>query len=700
MSSRKRLRELDASSHVFEAFGTVYRQYATRALHRLRLALEPSGRHQQQQPSSSPRGQQQHSRRNVRMMDRLVIQYSLFFFPIEQQEAMASAATHHRFQFLTLARMILTQCDERAQRATHGFFQPEPSLALFCESLVEESQSGEVEEALTEMGEFVRLRERIAALIVEGGDDGGDEDDDDGMGVGGGGYDEHYDGGSSSNHWRGGGADAEEEAALARELLAFMYTSLQFWTSIHVFLHALARDAVLQQTLQEARRRPPPPLPSTASASPVTRDLPPRLQPRYEEELLKLLLRASEEGVTAGPGGEAGSTGSSSPSDQQQQKYVQPKNEALFDPSSIVVKLEERDEDEEMAMNGQPQEGPEGGQLDKVKQEGDEGDDMVKKLREEQELERTSVSSALLASLLSLSNVPSPDSTLFHRLSVKAVPQLKGIHPGYYRMLYSRLSVIVSRHRLHAYAKQNASPAPPFTSRQEEYRRMEAAGQGGSGGALNPGSLTGGMGGLPVNYVPDQQYYTQLLQTIHRDDAAEGGTLGEDEEVFTEEVLDYYLRRRPLHVIKDAAADAAAAAGNNNNNSGPTRTAPTGLVKPDRVCKVKSGFTWTQYNRTHYDSRTNPPPKTIMWYDFTLFYPALAKTKRNPLHFFRIEDTPSGPQDEYCLLVFSVGPPYADVAYRIVRKQWDPRRGGVRVSFDATGKFRLFFRFASSNYRR
>lgn len=329
-------------------------------------------------------------------------------------------------------------------------------------------------------------------------------------------------------------------------------------------------------------------------------------------------------------------------------------------------------------------------------------------------------------------------------LSREAKDKIRGISPSFYSMLHSRLSVMVSRQQLHQFALENATrKAPDITPAQKEVlaaeaeaRRQQILLHG-----VRYGGSAGRYGGVAVDYVPDQAYYQRLLGAAYGDevpvnhvpgDGGEPGAgrndglataapivrgLGEDEEIFTGEVLDYYLRRRPLASIQDKEAlrqqrEGTRTQWNNNNNnhsnSTPQRfqkdnrevSSATGLIKPDRVCKVKTGYTWTQYNRTHYDSRTNPPPKSVMWYDFTLYYPALANTKRSPLTFFRVEDTPKGPTDEYCLLVFSVGPPYADVAYRIERKQWDPRRGGVRISFDANGKFRLFFRFSNSNYRR
>lgn len=371
---------------------------------------------------------------------------------------------------------------------------------------------------------------------------------------------------------------------------------------------------------------------------------------------------------------------------------------------------------------------------------------------------RRATATALLGDLLALSHLPNQGTGTptkgegdegqrrtqevpgALKLSEEAKGKISGVLPSFYGMLHARLAVMVSRQQLHQFAKENVvQTVPMLTQAQKEIETAEAEEHlqrmltQGKGYRSNSSRYTG----VAVDYIPDQAYYERLLGVAYGDEmptsSVPGGEqerrdeipsasvshsssgsppvargLGEDEEIFTGELMDYYLRRRPLAVIQDQDALRRQRDGGRSSSPNTSRRIQkdnidgdsSALIKPDRVCKVKTGYTWTQYNRTHYDSRTNPPPKSVMWYDFTLFYPALAKTKRNPLTFFCVEDTPKGPTDEYCLLVFSVGPPYADVAYRIERKQWDPRRGGVRISFDANGKFRLFFRFSNSNYRR
>ena len=132
----------------------------------------------------------------------------------------------------------------------------------------------------------------------------------------------------------------------------------------------------------------------------------------------------------------------------------------------------------------------------------------------------------------------------------------------------------------------------------------------------------------------------------------------------------------------------------------PASAVPTidGKRKPYRVAKVKMGYFWNRYNKAHYDYK-NPPPKIVLGYEFTLFYPELADARKIPE--YRVEPTEKGWSDDHCVLVFvSNSNKYADVAYRIMNKQWDKRRGGVKCRFDAKGRFYLYFRFEHGSYRR
>ncbi|KAH0083045.1 hypothetical protein KCU96_g11373, partial [Aureobasidium melanogenum] len=113
--------------------------------------------------------------------------------------------------------------------------------------------------------------------------------------------------------------------------------------------------------------------------------------------------------------------------------------------------------------------------------------------------------------------------------------------------------------------------------------------------------------------------------------------------------------------------------------------------KPRYFNRVQMGYEWNKYNQTHYDHE-NLPPKVVQGYKFNIFYPDLVDTTKAPT--FRIERengrkrgesfAPAGAEDT-CLIRFIAGPPYEDIAFRIVDKEWDysaKRERGFRSSFD------------------
>ncbi|RKP37388.1 cactus-binding C-terminus of cactin protein-domain-containing protein, partial [Dimargaris cristalligena] len=117
--------------------------------------------------------------------------------------------------------------------------------------------------------------------------------------------------------------------------------------------------------------------------------------------------------------------------------------------------------------------------------------------------------------------------------------------------------------------------------------------------------------------------------------------------------------------------------------------------KPRYFNRIHSGYEWNQFNRTHYDV-DNPPPKIVQGYKFNIFYPDLIDKSVTPS--YTIEPDPES--DETVILRFTAGPPYEDVAFRIINKQWErtPRRG-FRNVFDR-GVLKLYFRFKRHFYRR
>ena len=89
--------------------------------------------------------------------------------------------------------------------------------------------------------------------------------------------------------------------------------------------------------------------------------------------------------------------------------------------------------------------------------------------------------------------------------------------------------------------------------------------------------------------------------------------------------------------------------------------------KPRYMNRVHTGFDWNRYNRTHYD-QDNPPPKLVQGYKFNIFYPDLIDPSKPPT--YKLEADPTSPNGETLLLRFSAGPPYEDIAFRIVNRDW------------------------------
>ncbi|KUI70988.1 hypothetical protein VM1G_05729 [Cytospora mali] len=127
--------------------------------------------------------------------------------------------------------------------------------------------------------------------------------------------------------------------------------------------------------------------------------------------------------------------------------------------------------------------------------------------------------------------------------------------------------------------------------------------------------------------------------------------------------------------------------------------------KPQYFNRVQMGYEWNKYNQTHYD-HDNPPPKVVQGYKFNIFYPDLIdKTKAPTFKIIREGGrrrgesfAPAGEEDT-CLLRFIAGPPYEDIAFRIVDREWDysaKKERGFKSSFDK-GILQLHFQFKKAS---
>ena len=118
--------------------------------------------------------------------------------------------------------------------------------------------------------------------------------------------------------------------------------------------------------------------------------------------------------------------------------------------------------------------------------------------------------------------------------------------------------------------------------------------------------------------------------------------------------------------------------------------------KPKYFNRVHTGYEWNKYNQTHYD-HDNPPPKMVQGYKFAVFYPDLIDRTQTPT--YQLLPDPSGEKDT-CLIKFKGGPPYEDVAFKIVNREWEmSHKRGFKCRFER-GILQLHFGFKRFRYRR
>lgn len=111
--------------------------------------------------------------------------------------------------------------------------------------------------------------------------------------------------------------------------------------------------------------------------------------------------------------------------------------------------------------------------------------------------------------------------------------------------------------------------------------------------------------------------------------------------------------------------------------------------------RVRSGYEWSKYNAAHFNS-DNPPPKQVHGYRFNIFYNDLIDAQVAPT--FRVEPIPGN--SDWVILRFKAGPPYLDVAFKIVNKEWErDSKFGYKAVFDR-GVLRLYINFKRTRYKR
>ncbi|CAI9100071.1 OLC1v1036996C1 [Oldenlandia corymbosa var. corymbosa] len=116
--------------------------------------------------------------------------------------------------------------------------------------------------------------------------------------------------------------------------------------------------------------------------------------------------------------------------------------------------------------------------------------------------------------------------------------------------------------------------------------------------------------------------------------------------------------------------------------------------KPKYFNRVHTGYEWNKYNQTHYD-HDNPPPKIVQGYKFNVFYPDLVDKGKAPTYTIEKD----GDSAETCIIRFHAGPPYEDIAFRIVNKEWEySHKKGFKSTFER-GILHLYFNFKRYRYR-
>ncbi|XP_074603540.1 cactin, spliceosome C complex subunit [Brevipalpus obovatus] len=117
--------------------------------------------------------------------------------------------------------------------------------------------------------------------------------------------------------------------------------------------------------------------------------------------------------------------------------------------------------------------------------------------------------------------------------------------------------------------------------------------------------------------------------------------------------------------------------------------------KPRYFNRVHTGFEWNKYNQTHYDV-DNPPPKIVQGYKFNIFYPDLIDKSKAPTYVV----TPCQDNRDFAIIRFKAGPPYEDIAFKIVNREWNySHKSGFRSQFQ-NSILQLWFHFKRYRYRR
>jgi hypothetical protein len=180
----------------------------------------------------------------------------------------------------------------------------------------------------------------------------------------------------------------------------------------------------------------------------------------------------------------------------------------------------------------------------------------------------------------------------------------------------------------------------------------------------------------------------QLENTHVSNDSVDVGDVKKDEMLFERE------RAKGLEEDEEVFADEVDLKSNSISKVTSSEDKNSRPRKPKYFNRVLTGYEWNKYNQTHYD-HDNPPPKTVQGYKFNIFYPNLANPSKAPTYTIEKTDNP-----DICIIRFSAGPPYQDIAFKIVNREWErSHRRGFKCCFER-GVLHLWFTFKKYRYRR
>ncbi|KAL1869466.1 hypothetical protein VTK73DRAFT_3081 [Phialemonium thermophilum] len=262
----------------------------------------------------------------------------------------------------------------------------------------------------------------------------------------------------------------------------------------------------------------------------------------------------------------------------------------------------------------------------------------------------------------------------------KAKAQLKKIYES---IISARVELLRKTNpqlaeKLEALSASTAPPAPkpPSTVSQPEPKRDASVTS-----PSPPAETSSAPPGTERFAQTNAEDFTQATKALYEREVARG--ISENEEIFTDEA-----------VVPSATKPAWA-----------DKYRPR---KPRYFNRVQMGYEWNKYNQTHYD-HDNPPPKVVQGYKFNIFYPDLIdKTKAPTFKIIREhgrrrgESFAAAGEEDTCLIKFIAGPPYEDIAFRIVDREWDyssKKERGFKSSFDK-GILQLHFQFKKIYYRK